>query len=40
MKKKQINDLTTKEILVVRCFIDILEERKIEKDKLRQSVFC
>jgi len=40
IKKKRIDDLTDKEIKVVRAFIKILDERKEEKELLKQTVFC
>ena len=38
IRKKHIDDLTDKEILVVRSFIDVLDERKAEKELLKKSV--
>ena len=38
IKKKRIDDLTNKEILVIRAFIDVLDERKAEKEILKKSV--
>ena len=35
IKKKRIDDLTTKEILVIRSFIEVLDERKMEKELLK-----
>jgi len=40
IKKKKIDDLTDKEIKVVRAFIEVLDERKQEKEILKQTVFC
>ena len=40
IKKKSIDDLTDKEILVIRSFIDVLDERKAEKELLKKSVFA
>jgi len=40
IKKKMIDELTDKEILVVRAFMEILEERKAEKEILKKSVLC
>jgi hypothetical protein len=39
IRKKSIDDLTDKEILVIRSFIDVLDERKAEKEVLKKSVF-
>ena len=38
IKKKRIDDLTDKEILVIRSFIEILDDRKEEKEMLKKSV--
>ena len=38
IKKKQIDDLTDKEMLVIRSFIEVLDERKGEKEILKKSV--
>jgi len=38
IKKKSIDDLTDKEILVIRSFLDVLDERKVEKEMLKKSV--
>jgi len=38
IKKKSIDDLTDKEILVIRAFIEVLDERKAEKEILKKSV--
>lgn len=38
IKKKHIDDLTDKEILVVRSFIEVLDERKAEKEMLKKSI--
>jgi len=38
IKKKSIDDLTDKEIRVVRSFMEVLEERKAEKEILKKSV--
>ena len=40
IKKKKIDDLTDKEIKVVRAFIEVLDERKQEKESLKQTVLC
>ena len=40
IRKKRIDDLTDKEILVVRAFIAVLDERKEEKELLKKSVFA
>jgi len=40
IKKKRIDDLTNKEILVIRTFLEVLDERKAEKEALLNSVFC
>jgi len=40
IRKKSIDDLTDKEILVIRSFIDVLDERKAEKELLKKSVFA
>jgi len=39
IKKMKIDDLTDKEIKVVRAFIEVLDERKQEKENLKQTVF-
>ena len=39
IKKKRIDDLTDKELLVIRSFIEVLDERKEEKELLKKSVF-
>ena len=39
IKKKRIDDLTSKEMSVVRAFITVLDERKEEKEFLKRSVF-
>jgi len=36
IRKKSIDDLTNKEMLVVRSFLDVLDERKEEKEKLKK----
>ena len=38
IKKKLIDDLTNKEMLVIRSFIEVLDERKEEKEMLKRSV--
>jgi hypothetical protein len=38
IKKKRIDDLTDKEILVIRSFIEVLDERKGEKEVLKKQV--
>ena len=38
IKKKRIEDLTNKEILVIRSFIEVLDERKEEMEILKKSV--
>jgi len=38
IKKKRIDDLTDKEISVIRAFIAVLDERKEEKEMLKKSV--
>jgi len=38
IKKKSIDDLTDKEISVIRSFISVLDERKAEKEMLKKSV--
>jgi len=38
IKKKRIDDLTNKEMLVVRSFLEVLDERKEEKELLKKSV--
>ena len=40
IKKKNIDDLTDNEILVIRAFIEVLDERKAEKELLKKSVLC
>ena len=37
IKKKCIDDLTNKEMLVIRSFIEVLDERKKEKEILKKS---
>jgi hypothetical protein len=37
IKKKRIEDLTNKEILVIRSFIEVLDERKEEMEILKKS---
>ena len=37
IKKKSIDELTDKEILVIRSFIEVLDERKAEKELLKKS---
>jgi len=38
IKKKNIDDLTDKEMLVIRSFIEVLDERRTEKEMLKKSV--
>jgi len=38
IRKKSIDDLTDKEILVIRAFMEVLDERKTEKEMLKKSV--
>jgi hypothetical protein len=38
IKKTLINDLTDKEILVIRAFADILDERKAKKEALKKII--
>jgi hypothetical protein len=38
IKKKSVDDLTDKEMSVIRSFIEILDERKTEKEMLKKSV--
>ena len=38
IRKKRIDDLTNKEMLVIRSFIEVLDERKLEKEMLKKSV--
>jgi len=38
IKKKHIDDLTDKEMLVIRAYIEVLDERKVEKEILKKSV--
>ena len=40
IRKKRIDDLTDKEIKVVRAFIEVLDERKQEKENLKHTFFC
>jgi len=40
LKKKRVDDLTDKEILVIRAFMEVLDERKAEKEMLKKTVFC
>ena len=37
-RKSHIDDLTDKEILVIRAFMEILDERKAEKEILKKSL--
>jgi len=37
IKKKRIDDLTDKEISVVLAFLEVLDERKEEKELLKKS---
>lgn len=39
IKKRRIDDLTDKEMLVIRAFVEVLDERKEEKETLKKSVF-
>jgi hypothetical protein len=39
LKKNLINDLTDKEMSVIRAFTDILDKRKAEKEALKK-LFC
>ena len=39
IKKKLIDDLTNKEMLVIRSFLEVLDERKEEKELLKKSAF-
>jgi len=39
IRKSSIDELTDKEILVIRSFIDVLDERKTEKEMLKKTVF-
>jgi hypothetical protein len=38
IKKTMIDDLTDKEMLVIRAFIEILDERKAEKDIFKNTL--
>jgi len=38
LKKKSVDELTDKEIMVIRAFIEVLDERKMEKELLKKSV--
>jgi len=38
IKKKRIDELTDKEIIVIRAFIEVLDERKVEKEMLKKTV--
>ena len=38
LKKTLIDDLTDKEILVIRAFTDILDERRAKKDALKKTI--
>ena len=38
IKKKCIDDLTNKEIMVIRSYIEVLDERKAEKEMLKKSL--
>ena len=40
IRKKRIDDLTNKEILVIRSFLEVLDERKEEKEMLKNTVLC
>ena len=39
LKKKRIDDLTDKEMLVIHAFIAVLDERKADMEKLKKSFF-
>ena len=39
IKKKLIDDLTNKEMLVIRSFLEVLDERREEKELLKKSAF-
>jgi prolyl-tRNA editing enzyme YbaK/EbsC (Cys-tRNA(Pro) deacylase) len=38
LKKTLVDDLTDKEILVIRAFTNLLDERKTEKEALKKSL--
>jgi len=38
IRKKRIDDLTDKEMLVIRAFLEILDEWKTEKELLKKAV--
>jgi hypothetical protein len=38
IKKKRINDLTNKEISVIRAFLEVLDERRDEMEVLKKSI--
>jgi hypothetical protein len=40
IKKKCIDDLTDKEIMVLRSFLEVLDERREEKEILKRTVLC
>jgi len=40
IKKTNIDDLTDKEISVIRAFIEVLDDRKAEKEFLKKSAFA
>jgi hypothetical protein len=40
IRKTRIDDLTDREMAVVRAFIDILDERKAKKEILKKAFLC
>jgi hypothetical protein len=40
IRKTRIDDLTDREMTVVRAFIDILDERKTKKEILKKAFSC
>jgi len=40
IKKKRIDELTDREILVIRSFMEVLDERKTEKELLKKAVLA
>jgi hypothetical protein len=38
LKKTKVNDLTDKEMLVLRAFTDILDKRKADREALKNSL--
>jgi len=40
IKKTSLSDLTHKEILVIRAFIEVLDERKAEMEILKKTVLA